>query len=207
MCSCYGQKQIVNLYRVSPTARYKVQIRGLSSPFLLFFICALLVAGSKKKKKKKGIVKFLPWRSFSTEFCMFGKRVSSYSALSDVILRGLEIEIDCAVITVTCAALFWPTSGRFPRLLRPNTVENITENIDPPPPSRRWLIVSDDRENRNARLATTEFPIAKHACPSLIESLLHRRNPLCHNYIYSVPISFVRADETAEKIAGERFRE
>ena len=53
MCSCYGQKQIVNLYRVSPTARYKVQIRGLSSPFLLFFICALLVAGSKKKKKKR----------------------------------------------------------------------------------------------------------------------------------------------------------
>lgn len=135
---------------------------------------------------------------------MFGKRVSSYSALSDVILRGLEIEIDCAVITVTCAALFWPTSGRFPRLLRPNTVENITENHRS---SRRWLIVSDDRENRNARLATTEFPIAKHACPSLIESLLHRRNPLCHNYIYSVPISFVPANETAKKIPAERFSE
>lgn len=123
----------------------------------------------------------------------------------NVILHRIQTKIDCAVITVTCT-LSPLARERFPRLLQATGEHRWKYDRKHRSPSLlncfRW------QGNRNEP-ANDRISNYKHACFSLIESLLYHWHSLWNDYIYNdlvlLAIYLLLVNKFVGKVRGAEY--
>lgn len=106
------------------------------------------------------------------------------------------------------SALFWPSRGRFPRLLRAiGAREHRGKYHRKPSIPRRWLIVSDDRKIETRAWQRQNFQLQNTRVPRWSKAYYTERRKFAVSQLYLQRPSFIcfAANETAEKSRRRGF--